>query len=299
MSRTEKLFKLGFVALVLALLIWLLFGGGEPSPSSSKSVQTLGVKGPTELAGTRIIVPPQSSITPEGAKPQAPPVSLPRATLGEKHIDAAGLRLIGGFEGFESCPYWDPYGHVWTRGYGETEGVGPNSPCLSRSEGLTRLQSLVESRYEWALRALGVALNQHQWDALCSFVWNLGAGIFEGTTVGADLRARAFFAASRQMLAYDHAGGVVLAGLRTRREAEVRLFLEPESKPKPPSYAQLKAELYRDYRQRAKLRTLLTDHRCRTGHAKPTRYQRTCSIWLKQGAATNRAIRALHARGIY
>src|ERR1039458_6814290 len=173
----------------------------------------------TGIPPSRIVVPPQSSITPEGAKSAAPPVSLPRAPVGGKHIDAAGLHLIGGFEGFESCPYWDPYGRVWTRGYGETESIRANSPCISRSAAQTRLQGLVESRYEWALRALGVALNQHQWNALCSFVWNLGAGIFQGTTLGADLRARAFFAASRQMLAYDHAGGVVLAGLRTDRKS--------------------------------------------------------------------------------
>jgi len=74
------------------------------------------------------------------------------------------------------------------------------------------------------------------------------------------------------------------------------------AKPKPtpkPNHAQLKAELYRDYGLRTKLRTLLTVHRCRTGHAKPARYWTACGVWFRHGANTNRAIRALHARGIF
>jgi len=74
------------------------------------------------------------------------------------------------------------------------------------------------------------------------------------------------------------------------------------AKPKPtpkPNHAQLKAELYRDYGLRTKLRTLLTVHRCRTGHAKPARYWTACGVWFRHGASTNRAIRALHARGIF
>lgn len=140
------------------------------------------------------------------------------------HVSSAGLRLIEGFEGWSSAPYWDSYGGVWTRGYGETEGIGPHSPWLSRAQGEANLKRLVETRYEWAIRQLGVELNQNQWDALCSFVWNLGAGIFGGH-LGQLLRARDFNGFANAMLAYDHAGGVRLAGLTRRRQEERALFL--------------------------------------------------------------------------
>jgi lysozyme len=142
------------------------------------------------------------------------------------HISRAGLKLIEEFEGWSSGPYWDPYGRVWTRGYGETEGIGPHSRHLTRGQGETNLRRLIERRYEWAIADLGVALNQNQWDALCSFVWNLGAGIFTGGLRTALLR-REWGAAATRMLQYDHAGGVILEGLRRRRKLEADLFLRP------------------------------------------------------------------------
>jgi lysozyme len=140
------------------------------------------------------------------------------------HISERGLRLIEGFEGYSSAPYWDPYGHVWTRGYGETEGIRSDSPHLTRAEAQANLKHLVETRYEWAIRALGVEFSQDQWDALCSFVWNLGAGIFAGS-LRAALQGRWWREAAGLMLEYDHAGGQVLAGLARRRREEIALFL--------------------------------------------------------------------------
>lgn len=140
------------------------------------------------------------------------------------HISNNGLRLIENFEGWSAIPYWDAYGRVWTRGYGETEGIGPRSPALSRAQGQANLKRLVETRYEWAIRRLGVPLNQNEWDALCSFVWNLGPGILQGS-LGDLLKAKDFEGFANAMLAYDHAGGVVLAGLKTRREQERALFV--------------------------------------------------------------------------
>jgi lysozyme len=142
------------------------------------------------------------------------------------HISNAGLRLIESFEGFSSIPYWDPYGHLWTRGFGETEGIGAASPMITREQGQVNLKRLVETRYEPAIRALGVDLNQNQWDALCSLVWNLGPGILRGQ-LGTMLRHREYGAFAKAMLAYDHAGGVVLGGLQRRRQDESALFSRP------------------------------------------------------------------------
>src|ERR1039458_2619174 len=95
MSTGEKVLKLTFVAVVVAGL-WFLLG------SSSKPTRP-------SIPPAKIIVPPESARTPEGARPKAPPplrLTVPYS-VQPKHIDGTGLRLIEGFEGFESCPYWD------------------------------------------------------------------------------------------------------------------------------------------------------------------------------------------------
>jgi lysozyme len=147
------------------------------------------------------------------------------------HISEKGLQLIERFEGFVSHPYWDAYGKVWTRGYGETEGIHAGSPPISQAAAQAKLKLLVEERYEPVLRGIA-GLNQDEWDALCSFVWNVGPGaVAAGTTIGNDLRARNMHAAADSMLGWVHAGGVVLQGLVTRRHAEVALMLTKATDP--------------------------------------------------------------------
>jgi lysozyme len=248
---------------------------------------------PTPPAGASEL-PLETSRTPEGPgnptppKPATPPVGLALAASVQMHISTNGLHLIEGFEGFGSCPYWDPYGHVWTRGYGETEGISGGSACIGRTFGESNLRYRVERYYEWAIRGLHAGLNQNQWDALCSFAWNLGAGIFTGT-LRYDLEHHAWRPAASIMLQYVHAGGQVLAGLVTRRRAEVALFLK--SVPRP------QRTLAAAYAYRNELRKLLDAHHCRPGkpwygHAKPKTFHTACGKWLAEGTSVNREIRA-------
>ncbi len=141
------------------------------------------------------------------------------------NVSENGLKLIEDFEGYSYTAYFDSYGGVWTVGYGETEHVGPNT-TMTRQQAEVDLKGLLEREYEPAIYGLGVPLNQNQYDALCSFVWNLGPGSLQWD-VGRDLRARDYRGAADAMLQYDAAGGVVLQGLRTRRERERALFLTP------------------------------------------------------------------------
>lgn len=147
---------------------------------------------------------------------------------------AAGLRMIEDYEGFgnDGRPYWDAYGRVWTRGYGEAKGITADSPQISRAEAQANLQKLLAEEYEPPIARIGVELNQNQWDALCDFVWNIGPGGVEGgSPVCAALRAGKYRMAANTLLDYDRAGGVVLAGLVTRRQAERLLFLTPVANP--------------------------------------------------------------------
>lgn len=147
------------------------------------------------------------------------------------NVSENGLHLIERFEGFSSQRYFDPFGRVWTRGYGETEGIGPDSPPITQAEAQANLQRLLDERYAPAVRALG-DLNQNEFDGLCSFVWNVGTSAIDADTgLGRLLRDRKWQDAMRVLREYVRAGGVVLQGLVTRRDAEAALILTPVSNP--------------------------------------------------------------------
>ena len=208
---------------------------------------------------------PPSSVTPDGAKPEPPPAQLGAAS-SSIHISGNGLLLIERFEGFSSCPYYDSVGtgHPWTRGFGETEGITRYSPCISVRQGTANLRVLIETRYQWAVRGMGVAFNQNQVDALDSFAWNLGAGIFTGS-LRWDLQHHYFYAAAELMRRYVYAGGVILQGLVTRRNAEMALFLKPGPKPVPAeTRAQKIRHLHTLEGEQIRLRRYLLTHGCRS-----------------------------------
>lgn len=149
-------------------------------------------------------------------------------------ISEHGLEFVAMWEGFLSHATWDPFGHVWTIGIGETSGVHPGM-VWTYQQALNDLRDRMASSYEPYVRATGQTYTQNQFDALCSFVWNIGPGSMSSSwTIGADLRAGNLAAAANSMLGYDRAGGVVLLGLERRRASERALFLTPEPPPPDP-----------------------------------------------------------------
>jgi lysozyme len=235
-------------------------------------------------------IPPEGSVTPEGAISASPPVSLTPTIKRPLTIDSTGLHLIEGFEGYQRCAYWDPYGRVWTAGFGQTKGVYGGFCFSGRAAAQDNLASSVRREYEWAVHQIGYPFNQHEVDALDSFAYNLGSGIFVGA-LRADLARGQIYAASRIMLAYDHAGRVVLPGLKTRREAEVRLLLLPVAKPAKRNRGAEHAHLKRLDVERAKIRRHLLNAGCRVKHPRPA-----CTPLFRRGAAVNREIRVLRSR---
>lgn len=141
------------------------------------------------------------------------------------HVSERGVNLVARFEGFRSKPYRDAVG-VWTIGYGHTAGVSASSAAISRADAKRLLRRELDTVYAPAVRALGLRLTQNQFDALVSFVYNLGPGaIASSTTVGTLLRQGHYRKAANAMLAWNKAGGRSLLGLTIRRHVERRLFL--------------------------------------------------------------------------
>jgi lysozyme len=146
-------------------------------------------------------------------------------------ISNNGLRVIREEEGFESCPYRDVTG-TWTRGVGETEGIGPASRCISEAEGLVNVKIIFAERYAYAIKDLGKPLNQNQFDALADFIWNCGPGAMEWN-VGRSIRAGNYDQAAEELMQYCYSKGVYIPDLARRRARERALFLTPVKQSNP------------------------------------------------------------------
>jgi len=142
-------------------------------------------------------------------------------------ISLAGVALVKRFEGYSGHPYDDGTG-VWTIGYGHIEGVTPRSPFITEPQAARLLQRDLDRVYAPAVNALGIAFNQNEFDALVSFVYNVGVGTMGAAhDIGRLLRGHQLHAAADSMLEYDRGGGHIMEGLRRRRAAERHLFLTP------------------------------------------------------------------------
>jgi GH24 family phage-related lysozyme (muramidase) len=145
-------------------------------------------------------------------------------------ISPNGLRLIEQEEGFVDHPYWDPIGGVWTRGFGETEGIHSNSSNISLAYGQQNLKSRFERFYAPALERY--KLDQNEYDGFADAIWNLGPGVVEaGSEMGNLLEAGNIRQAAIDLLQYDHGGGQIIPDLVRRRQREYALIISHVSNP--------------------------------------------------------------------
>lgn len=139
-------------------------------------------------------------------------------------LSAEGLDLIKKSEGFRDRVYLDVAGFP-TIGYGHLVKPHESFPNgVTESQAVAILSSDVEDAEKAVTRMVKVALTQGQFDTLVDFCFNLGAGRLAGSTLLRELNVGNYQAAGEQLLAWDHAGGVVVAGLKARREAELKLW---------------------------------------------------------------------------
>lgn len=138
-----------------------------------------------------------------------------------------GISLIRQFEGCELTAYRDSVG-VWTIGIGHTEAAGTPYPAkgmtITSAEADTLLSHDLRSTEEAVASCVTVKLEQYQFDALVSFVFNLGIGNFRKSTLLKKINAGQFAACPAEFLKWGNAGGKPCAGLLHRRHAEASLF---------------------------------------------------------------------------
>lgn len=137
-------------------------------------------------------------------------------------ISPEGLQFIKDAEGCRLKAYQDSVG-VLTIGVGHTRGV-TEGMTINQEQADALLEDDLEDCYKAIRDYVEVDLTQGQFDALCSFIFNLGVGAFRASTLLRLLNDGDYVGAKAQFRRWDKAGGAVLAGLTKRRAGEAGMF---------------------------------------------------------------------------
>ena len=130
--------------------------------------------------------------------------------------------LVKQFEGCRCRAYDCPAG-VCTIGYGHTKGVY-SGMTITPDDAERFLDQDIEEVENAINQALLVKVNQNQFDALVSFVFNVGTQAFYKSTLLAKLNQGLFKVVPYEMNRWVHIHGEFSKGLQNRRNKEVALF---------------------------------------------------------------------------
>lgn len=138
-------------------------------------------------------------------------------------ISEQGLNLIKQNEGCKLFAYRDT-GNVVTIGYGHTKGVKMGM-AITQQQANAFLKEDV-AKVEKILNDLRLNFKQCQFDALCSWIYNIGEASFNRSTMAARIKTGASDEAiTDQLIRWVKDNGRTLLGLMKRRVAEANMFL--------------------------------------------------------------------------
>lgn len=143
-----------------------------------------------------------------------------------RKVNAVTLSHIKRSEGLRLTAYPDPgsrNGDPWTIGYGSTAGV-KKGMVITEAEAEARLIRDLTHAETTVERLVKVPLTDNQFGALVSFVFNIGAGAFEKSTLLRKLNAGDYAAVPDQLSRWNKNDGAVMAGLTKRRAEEAALW---------------------------------------------------------------------------
>ncbi len=151
--------------------------------------------------------------------------SVTASALFARRINQAGIQLIKNYEGLHLTPYLCP-AKIWTIGYGHSRTVRAGMKITPE-----QADQLLDDDLRLAERAVQrlvtVPLNDNQFSALVSFVYNVGIANFENSTLLTLLNRGWYEQVPVQLLRWNRANGEPLGGLTRRRAAEARLWNTP------------------------------------------------------------------------
>lgn len=149
------------------------------------------------------------------------------------NVSEAGVRLVKKFEGLHKVgddglihSYRCPAGK-WTIGWGSCKGVR-SGMRITEAEAEQRLMHDLDEHAKAIHRYVEVPLSQNQYDALTSFIFNVGAANFKSSTLLKRLNSGLYHEVPDQLMRWNKArvdGKLTpLRGLTRRRTAEAALF---------------------------------------------------------------------------
>lgn len=134
-----------------------------------------------------------------------------------------GINFIKRLEGLRLESYQCD-AEQWTIGYGHTIGVTPGL-IITRDEADYYLHQDIE-RCERAINRYDLKLKQHEFDALVSFIFNIGIGAFMTSTLLMHLLMNySNDQIVKQLGRWIFVNGQVNEGLKNRRKSEIQVYL--------------------------------------------------------------------------
>jgi lysozyme len=140
------------------------------------------------------------------------------------------IALCKRFEGFSAKPYLCPAG-IWTIGYGSTyyasgRKVMQNDQHITKEQAEELLLRELHHTYLPGVLRLcpGLAADERKLNAIVDFVYNLGVGRLQTSTLRRKINAQDWAGAQEQLMLWTRGGGRVLPGLVSRRKAECALL---------------------------------------------------------------------------
>jgi lysozyme len=137
----------------------------------------------------------------------------------------AGRAAITSYEGCKLQAYQDGAG-VWTCGVGHTRGVTQQTTCTQELAQAWLETDLCSAEMDVS-HLVHVHLTQEQFDALVSFVFNLGGAALAMSTLLKKLNIADYDGAADQFKAWNLVAGKPSLGLIRRRAAEAAMFASP------------------------------------------------------------------------
>lgn len=136
----------------------------------------------------------------------------------------SGAYLVAPNEGKVNTTYIDPVG-ILTVCYGNTGKEATKGKVYSDDQCLDQLAEDLREHDKQMMSYVYVPITDFQHAAILSFTYNVGVGSFKSSTLLKKLNAKDYTGACNELPRWNKAGGKVLAGLVTRREAERQICL--------------------------------------------------------------------------
>jgi lysozyme len=154
--------------------------------------------------------------------------------LEDIEVDASDTAkdLIQKFEGFRANPYADG-GGVPTIGFGtimypDGTRVALSDPPITEEVALGYLMTNLQQKCDHINPLIKVPVTQNQFDAICSFTYNVGVHSLAISMLLKKLNDSDYAGAADEFLKWKYDNGVVESGLVKRRQAERDLFLKSD-----------------------------------------------------------------------